>query len=426
MPIHTYKPLQIYTFGERGSAAKHAYLGIVKNNRIFANVSQSSEVFHFETDKDKEKRIGWVLWKVPRLYDSYVKTRLTGSYAGKAEFENVVKEYENWSKKHCPWEEANKVRGVRKLWEAWKATNTTTDDESEEDEDELTRVLKALEKQNQKSTTTKKSDASKLLAPPDYEIHKRDPKRYITEVVEWIGLVRRYLTDDEIYYAFREKTKNEEMLEFLQEKFTSLEEPVTELEGFLMPAQVAQAVKAFGEVVTTDGIYSEPGGPKIWTRKFKNKLDELEAQGCTMSEQAAGVIMLFSAQLKESDTTNLFTALGDDFKLENVRKKLESVLLTLPAAGATIFNFGTQQKQTSTGGKCSHCGKEGHQVGECWSKNPELLPEWIRNKPKEKGKGKKQKKTDLTCGYCKKPGHEGKNCIQKQNAEKKKAKQQQQ
>ena len=34
--------------------------------------------------------------------------------------------------------------------------------------------------------------------------------------------------------------------------------------------------------------------------------------------------------------------------------------------------------------KCSHCNKPGHQESECWKKDPEKTPDWLKKKTKDR------------------------------------------
>ena len=46
-------------------------------------------------------------------------------------------------------------------------------------------------------------------------------------------------------------------------------------------------------------------------------------------------------------------------------------------------NRGKTHKTRNTGIQCSHCEKMGHSQDDCWTKHPEKLPDWVKNKKKD-------------------------------------------
>ncbi len=65
------------------------------------------------------------------------------------------------------------------------------------------------------------------------------------------------------------------------------------------------------------------------------------------------------------------------------------------------------------GSKCTHCGKLGHDVSNCFQKNPPLKNAKLKSKSKGKGAADVGKESKPKCGFCNAKGHNESECRKK-------------
>ncbi len=115
----------------------------------------------------------------------------------------------------------------------------------------------------------------------------------------------------------------------------------------------------------------------------------------------------------QKSPNNQYESIIASYKGQLVMGKPYTALQLRELLGMTYKESKENRKEENAGmkgfltiSKCDHCKKQGHNIKECWTKDPSK-----RNQNKQRQKGSNHKgKQEITCWGCNKPGHYEKQC----------------